>query len=161
MYDLYPTRNNRYGTGTGQCIIILVNSSFFTTFRGIHYLCEINVKQTFQCEDALKLLLNILTIEGHKCWTYYSGPEDFNNLMVKFCREFSLLQDEHKFELCDVIRTILRSFPKSNFDEESWLPMLQRGLHDILFSKITKRQRDPAMQLVAAVIEVSGMAGQE
>jgi hypothetical protein len=55
-----------------------------------------------------------------------------------------------------VIRTILRSFPKSNFDEESWLPMLQRGLHDILFSKISKRQRDPAMQLVAAVIEVSG-----
>jgi hypothetical protein len=68
----------------------------------------------------------------------------------------SLFQDEHKFELCDVIRTILRSFPKSNFDEESWLPMLQRGLHDILFSKISKRQRDPAMQLVAAVIEVSG-----
>jgi hypothetical protein len=50
----------------------------------------------------------------------------------------------------------LRSFPKSNFDEESWLPMLQRGLHDILFSKISKKQRDPAMQLVAAVIEVSG-----
>jgi hypothetical protein len=68
-------------------------------------------------------------------------------------------QDEHKFELCDVIRTILRSFPKSNFDEESWLPMLQRGLHDILFSKISKRQRDPAMQLVAAVIEVSGRTG--
>ena len=34
-------------------------------------MCEINVKQTFQCEDALKLLLNILTLEGHKCWTYY------------------------------------------------------------------------------------------
>ena len=30
------------------------------------------------------------------------------------------------------------------------------GLHDILFSKISKKQRDPAMQLVAAVIEVSG-----
>jgi len=127
----------------------------FISNRGIHYLCEINVKQTFQCEDALKLLLNILTLEGHKCWTYYSGPEDFNNLMVKFCREFSLLQDEVKFDLCDVIRTILRSFPKSNFDEESWLPLLQKGLHDILFSKITKKQRDPAMQLVAAVIEVS------
>ena len=74
-------------------------------------------------------------------------------------RKADYLQDEHKFELCDVIRTILRSFPKSNFDEESWLPMLQRGLHDILFSKISKRQRDPAMQLVAAVIEVSGRAG--
>jgi len=127
----------------------------FISNRGIHYLCEINVKQTFQSEDALKLLLNILTLEGHKCWTYYSGPEDFNNLMMKFCREFSILQDEIKFDLCDVIRTILRSFPKSNFDDETWLPLLQKGLHDILFSKITKKQRDPALQLVAAVIEVS------
>lgn len=127
----------------------------FISNRGIHYLCEINVRQTFQCEDALKLLLNILTIEGHRCWTYYSGPDDFNNLMMKFCREFSLLQDQSKFELCDVIRTILRSFPKSNFDEDPWLPLLQKGLHDILFSKISKKQRDPAMQLVAAVIEVS------
>jgi len=127
----------------------------FISNRGIHYLCEINVSSTFQCEDALKLLLNILRIEGHKCWTYYSGPDDFNNLMMKFCREFSLLQDQSKFELCDVIRTILRSFPKSNFDEDPWLPLLQKGLHDILFSKISKKQRDPAMQLVAAVIEVS------
>ena len=31
-----------------------------------------------------------------------------------------------------------------------------QGLHDILFSKITKKQRDPAMMLVASVIEVSG-----
>lgn len=47
---------------------------------------------------------------------------------------------------------------KSNFDDEirhPWLPKLQKGLHDILFSKIGKSQRDPAMILVAAVIEVS------
>jgi hypothetical protein len=44
----------------------------FISNRGIHFLCEINVKQTFQCEDALKLLLNILTIEG---WdTVGEGP---------------------------------------------------------------------------------------
>ena len=127
----------------------------FISNRGIHFLCEITVKQTFQAEDALKLLLNILTVEGHKCWAYHSGPEDFNNLLIKFCREFAILHDDQKFELCDVIRTILRSFPKNNFDEEAWLPLLQRGLHDILFSKITKKQRDPAMQLVASVIEVS------
>ena len=127
----------------------------FIQNRGIHFLCEITIKQTFQAEDALKLLLNILTIEGHKCWAYHSGPEDFNNLLMKFCREFAILHDDQKFELCDVIRTIIRSFPKNNFDEEQWLPLLQRGLHDILFSKITKKQRDPAMQLVASVIEVS------
>jgi hypothetical protein len=90
--------STKYGAlvpGIRYCLpfhFLYYKSCHFFCFRGIHYLCEINVKQTFQCEDALKLLLNILTLEGHKCWTYYSGPEDFNNLMVKFCREFSLLQ---------------------------------------------------------------------
>ena len=50
----------------------------FISNRGIHFLCEINVKQTFQCEDALKLLLNILTIEG-KGRTF-----DDNNVQVLY-----------------------------------------------------------------------------
>ena len=38
---------------------------------------------------------------GHKCWTYHSGPEDFNNLLMKFCREFSILQvhDHHDYNI--------------------------------------------------------------
>jgi hypothetical protein len=35
------------------------------------------------------------------------------------------------------------------------LAKAQRGLQDVLFSKIAKGQRDPALMLVAAVIEVS------
>ena len=124
------------------------------------------------------------------CWSYHSGAEDFNALMAKLCDDFETNQEESKFELCDTIRAVLRSFPKvrifycvlrkkvlslpipkslnnvtyflftiqSNFDDEirhPWLPKLQKGLHDILFSKIGKSQRDPAMILVAAVIEVS------
>ena len=63
----------------------------------------------------------------------------------------------NRFELCDTIRTVLRSFPKANFEDDShpWLSKLQKGLNDILFSKIGKSQRDPALILVAAVIEVS------
>ena len=78
--------------------------------------------------------------------------------MAKLCDDFETNQEESKFELCDTIRAVLRSFPKSNFDDEvrhPWLPKLQNGLNDILFSKIGKSQRDPAMILVAAVIEVS------
>lgn len=133
--------------------------SAFINNRGIHSLCEVVIKQTFQYEDALALLLSLLTTSGHVCWSYHSGSGDFNALMVKLCSDFSLASDETKFELCDTIRTILRSFPKSNFDgegdEEGWLSLLQKGLHDILFSRLAKKQRDPAMMLVAAVIEVS------
>ena len=77
-------------------------------------------------------------------------PKNFNSINSQF-------QDETKFELCDTIRTVLRSYPKSNFDGDDivWMPMLQQGLHDILFSRLGKKQRDPAMMLVASVIEVS------
>ena len=77
--------------------------------------------------------------------------------MFNVYQSFFFFQDETKFELCDTIRTVLRSYPKSNFDGDDivWMPMLQQGLHDILFSRLGKNQRDPAMMLVASVIEVS------
>ena len=131
--------------------------SAFINNRGIHSLCQVVTKQTFQHEDATNLLLNLLSTSGHICWTYHTAFNDFNQLMGKLCTDFANSQDETKFELCDTIRTILRSYPKSNFDEDEceWLPMLQQGLHDILFSRLGKKQRDPAMMLVASVIEVS------
>ena len=46
------------------------------------------------------------------CWSYHSGAEDFNSLMLKLCSDFESNQDESKFELCDTIRAVLRSFPK-------------------------------------------------
>ena len=49
-----------------------------------------------------------------------------------------------------------RSFPKTCFGEDDpWLSGLQRGLRDILFSKISREQRDPALKLVSAVVEAS------
>jgi len=162
------------------CLMAIVTAgekgrNAFVGNRGIHYMCETVIEQSFRFEDALKLLLHLLTsnVGGDQrsgsggaseasgvgsCWSYHSGAEDFNSLMLKLCSDFETNQDESKFELCDTIRAVLRSFPKSNFDDEiqyPWLPKLQQGLHDILFSKIGKSQRDPAMILVAAVIEVS------
>ena len=46
------------------------------------------------------------------CWSYHSGAEDFNSLMAKLCEDFESNQEESKFELCDTIRAVLRSFPK-------------------------------------------------
>eukprot|EP00094_Tigriopus_californicus_P007014 TCALIF_06753-PA protein Name:"Similar to Neurochondrin Neurochondrin homolog (Drosophila melanogaster)" AED:0.06 eAED:0.07 QI:0/0.33/0.28/0.85/0.83/0.85/7/4/777 len=127
----------------------------FISNRGIHTLCDINIRQSFQSEKALTLLLSLLKLSGSACWSYHQGTQDFNNLMTKFCEEFYNSKNEGKFELCHTLRTIIRSFPKSNYCEEAWLPYLQSGLRDILFSKITKEQRDPALMLLASVIEVS------
>ena len=121
----------------------------------MHTLCEITIRQGFQSEKALTLLLSLLKVGGPQCWTHHQGSEDFNRLMDKLCVEFAGTQDKDKFELCEVLRTVILSFPKTNFDEESWLPALQLGLRDCLFSRLTKEQRDPALKLLAAVVETS------
>jgi len=146
-----------------QCLSAVVSvggdkgRAAFINNRGIHSLCEVISKQIFQYEDATDLMIALLSVRGHLCWSYHSAFEDFNSLMGKLCTDFANSQDETKFELCDTIRTVLRSYPKSNFDGDDivWMPMLQQGLHDILFSRLGKKQRDPAMMLVASVIEVS------
>ena len=129
----------------------------FINNRGMQSLCTVITKQIFQYEDASDLLLNLLQSNGHLCWAYHSAFKDFNDLMGKLCTEFANSQDENKFEMCDQIRTVLRSYPKASFQDEGceWMLMVQQGLHDILFSRLGKKQRDPAMMLVASVLEVS------
>ena len=76
--------------------------------------------------------------------------QTLDTLKSKMFKSSFFLQDETKFELCDTIRTVLRSYPKTNFDGDDivWMPMLQQGLHDILFSRLGKKQRDPAMYVL-------------
>jgi hypothetical protein len=45
--------------------------------------------------------------------------------MLKLCTDFAEAHDETKFTLCDTIRTVLRSFPKSSYggddvDAQAW-----------------------------------------
>ena len=82
----------------------------FISNRGIHYLIEIQLKQSFQCEKAADLFLALLQTGGHPCWSYHTGPEDFNRIMLKYCTEFAESQEELKFELCNSLRTIIRRF---------------------------------------------------
>ena len=56
---------------------------------GIHSLCEVISKQIFQYEDATELMLALLSVRGHLCWSYHSAFDDFNSLMGKLCTDFA------------------------------------------------------------------------
>ncbi|CAB4070125.1 unnamed protein product [Lepeophtheirus salmonis] len=158
-------------TDAYRCLCSIVSTEkgrkSFIGYRGVHYLCEIIVKQTFQWETAQKLLLSILgsgmrynysfLLRDSTCWSFHHGATDFDSIMSKLCCEFEAVHDETKFELCDTIRIILKSYPRINFDGlvPQWLPSIQKGLRDVLLSKIGNTQRDPAIKLVAAVVEAS------
>ena len=68
----------------------------FVSNRGIHYLCEIVIRQTFRHEDALKLLLSLLTSGCTVSWSYHTGSADFNALMSKLCDDFVSTHDDSK-----------------------------------------------------------------
>ena len=61
----------------------------FINNRGIHSLCEVISKQIFQYEDATDLMLSLLSVRGHLCWSYHSAFDDFNSLMGKLCTDFA------------------------------------------------------------------------
>ena len=100
------------------------------------------MRQSLQVEDALELLLDMMTYKGQKCWLYQSGSQDLNSLLLKISTDFSSLEDNDDIDLCDIIRNIIRSFPKSDFDK-------------FLLKRITETKNDPKMLLVASVIELS------
>ena len=148
--DAYQVLSAIVSTETGR--------KSFISHRGVHYLCEIIIRQNFEFERSLNLLLPLLKIEGQTCWSYHSSAEDFINIMNKYCQEFNDTQDETKFELCETINVILASSTTkvdSKKEIPEWLPPLQKALKDILYSKIGKQQRDPAVRLVATLVENS------
>jgi len=74
--------------------------SAFIGHRGVQSLCEVCVKQTFQFERALDLLLDLLSLSGHECWNYHRGTEDFQRLMDKLSLEFEQTQVIKAMILC-------------------------------------------------------------
>ena len=47
----------------------------FIASRGMMVLSSLNIRQSFQDEEALELLLDILTYERDKCWSYHLGNQ--------------------------------------------------------------------------------------
>jgi len=132
--DAYKVLSGIVATETGR--------EAFIASRGIHVLCSLNVRQSFQDEDALELLLDMLAYEGGKCWMYHSGSEDLNKLLLKISTDFTMLEDNNDIDLDDIISNIIRSFPKTEFDKT-------------LLDRKACEGTDPKLQLVASVIELS------
>ena len=47
----------------------------FIASRGMMVLSSLNIRQSFQDEEALELLLDVLTYERDKCWSYHLGNQ--------------------------------------------------------------------------------------
>ncbi|XP_043273414.1 neurochondrin homolog [Venturia canescens] len=128
--------------------------------RAIPKMCEIYSEKSFQTDEALNILVTLTTKIGPQAW----DPMDtapFHAIVNKIALDFETDHSERKFELCSILQSLISSCRKelisSTAAQESWPQSIYKGLSDILGSKIGKNQRDPALKLASASLDLLGV----
>ncbi|CAG4986615.1 unnamed protein product [Colias eurytheme] len=120
---------------------------------------EIYSHQSFQTDEALNILVKLVSRYGPTAWG--NDPKPFHALVNKIALDFATDQSERKFELATILSALLYSCNKNTIlpgaSDETWPQSIYRALHDILTSKIGKNQRDPALKLAANIIDLLGI----
>ncbi|XP_077300970.1 neurochondrin [Arctopsyche grandis] len=125
----------------------------------IEKMTEIYAQQSFQTDEALQLLVVLVSRDGPRTWG--NDPKSFHSLMNKIALDFETDHSERKFELATILNALIfscnRSVVSQTASDEIWPLSLYKGLTDILTSKIGKAQRDPALKLTSAVVDLLGI----
>ncbi|NXI60061.1 NCDN protein, partial [Chloroceryle aenea] len=143
-----------------QCL-----SALMATARGprelvtkgtVSALCQAYVSSSYGADRALGLLLGLLAIAEAKCW-----QRDAPHLLAvlsKISDDFLQSEDMTKFELCEVLPHFIPLSPPLTQDSQGseCLHRLYKGLSDILGSKLSQSQRDPALKLAACLVQACG-----
>lgn len=120
---------------------------------------EIYLQQSFQTDEALNILVTLANNFGPAAWD--DDPKSFHDLLQRLSLDFQSDTTERKFELCDILTSLIFScrhdLIKRSSEGEMWPESLYKGISDILKSRITKNQRDPALKLTAQIIELLGI----
>ncbi|NXH68368.1 NCDN protein, partial [Hydrobates tethys] len=119
-------------------------------------LCQAYVNCSYGSDRALTLLLGLLAIAEAKCW-----QRDAPHLLAvlsKLSDDFLKAEDMTKFELCEVLPHFLPLSPPLTQDSQGCecLRRLYKGLANILGSKLSQSQRDPALKLAACLVQACG-----
>ncbi|NXI47993.1 NCDN protein, partial [Galbula dea] len=119
-------------------------------------LCQAYVNCSYGSDRALALLLGLLAVAEAKCWR-----RDAPHLLAvlnKLSNDFLKTEDRTKFELCEVLPRFIPLSPLLTQDSQGseCLPRLYRGLANILGSKLSQSQRDPALKLAACLVQACG-----
>ncbi|XP_022911766.1 neurochondrin homolog [Onthophagus taurus] len=121
---------------------------------------EIYAQQSFQTDEALNILVMLVTKFGSKSWDR-NNPKSFHTIVNKIALDFETDHDERKFELCTILNGLLFNCPRKEIaktaNDEIWPMSIYKGLTDILQSKIGKQQRNPALILASTMIDLLGI----
>lgn len=120
---------------------------------------EIYLQQSFQTDEALNILVTLANSFGPSAWD--ADPKAFHDLLQRLSLDFQSDTTERKFELCDILTSLIFScrhdLIRRSSEGEMWPETLYKGINDILKSRITKNQRDPALKLTAQILDLLGI----
>lgn len=122
---------------------------------------EIYAQQSFQTDEALNILVTLVSRFGSNSWDN-KNLKSFQVILNKIALDFETDNDERKFELCQILNALLFNAPKEAITktiltDETWPQSIYKGLTDILQSKISKDQRNPALILASTAMTVLGI----
>lgn len=126
---------------------------------GLEKWSQIYLQQSFQTDEALNILVTLAHHFGPVAWDV--DPKAFHDLMQRLALDFQSDTTERKFELAEIITSLIFScrhdLIRRSSEGELWPESLYKGISDILKSRITKNQRDPTLKLTAQVVELLGI----
>ncbi|XP_009067681.1 PREDICTED: neurochondrin, partial [Acanthisitta chloris] len=119
-------------------------------------LCQAYLSGTHGSDRALALLVGLLAAAENKCWQR-DAPQ-LLAVLGKLSDDFLKAEDMTKFELCEVLPRFIPLSPLLTQDPQGseCLGRLYKGLGDILGSKLSQSQRDPALKLAASLVQACG-----
>ena len=149
--DCYQILASLGSTATG-CIHLSRKEAFSTLCRIASSSNQANAKK------AIEIMVRI--INNSPCDVWESQQDGLVAVLKSLSKRFKEAQDSTKFELCNSLVLLLASADKSVFQsykENQWLEDIYIGVTQILQSRVSSEQRDPAITLVSLVIELIGM----
>ncbi|NWW25407.1 NCDN protein, partial [Falcunculus frontatus] len=119
-------------------------------------LCQAYLNGGHGSDRALTLLVGLLAVAEAKCWQR-DAPQ-LLAVLSKLSGDFLKAEDMTKFELCEVLPHFIPLSPPltENSQGSKCLCRLYKGLADILGSKLSQSQRDPALKLAAGLVQACG-----
>ncbi|NXB99526.1 NCDN protein, partial [Orthonyx spaldingii] len=119
-------------------------------------LCQAYLNGGHGSDRALTLLVGLLAVAEAKCWQR-DAPQ-LLAVLSKLSGDFLKAEDMTKFELCELLPHFIPLSPPltENSQGSECLCRLYKGLGDILGSKLSQSQRDPALKLAAGLVQACG-----
>ncbi|XP_059471230.1 neurochondrin homolog [Neocloeon triangulifer] len=115
--------------------------------------------QNFESDEALGIVCRLASRFGPSAWG--DDGQALNTLLNKISMDMETDSSEHKFELAEILHTLLynsnRQILRDTAKEQSWPSGCYKSLSDILTSRIGKQQRDPSLKLASMIIELLGV----